>query len=296
MKWVVGIVILGVLGVWLAVGLTPDRNLHIVFCSVGQGDATLVFRGTTQILIDGGPGEKVLDCLARHIPFYDRRIEVMILTHAEADHINGLVPVIKRYTVLQFVSSGVGSEIDNWRELTKSLVTKKTPVVWVGMGNRLKVDTIEMDFVWPDKEWLASQIRTGDPKVGSSAVKVLGYAYPNMGLNEFSVSGILHYGNFDVWLSGDADKEVEGRMVSSGEMKGVEVMKVPHHGSKTGMTEEWLKDLSPQLAVVSVGKNNYGHPSMEALQMLQKVGARVMRTDGGKDVEIVSDGKRWWVK
>ena len=82
---------LAAITIWLAVLALPDNKLHLVVCDVGQGDAILVTYKTTQMLIDGGPNKAVLECLARHMPFYDRRIEVVLLTHPQADHLNGLI-------------------------------------------------------------------------------------------------------------------------------------------------------------------------------------------------------------
>jgi len=103
--------------VWLAVLALPDNRLHLVVCDVGQGDAILVSYKTTQMLIDGGPNSAVLGCLADHMPFYDHRIEVVMLTHPQADHLNGLIEVLKRYTVLEFVRSDVENNTDGFREL-----------------------------------------------------------------------------------------------------------------------------------------------------------------------------------
>jgi len=105
----------------------------------------------------------------------------------------------------------------------------------------------------------------------------------------------LTYGSFDVMLTADVDQGVEDEELATGLLKKTEVLKVPHHGSKTGMTERWLGIISPQLAIISVGRNNYGHPSSEAMDLLSSKQIRVLRTDVNGDVEVVSDGKRWWV-
>ena len=107
------LLLLAVVTIWAAVAALPDKNLHVVFCDVGQGDAVLVKMGTSQVLVDGGPDNKVLECLARNMPFYDRRIEVVILTHPQADHMNGLVEawyqqqkmwqfLLKHYLIMSF--------------------------------------------------------------------------------------------------------------------------------------------------------------------------------------------------
>ncbi len=94
--------------VWLAVITFPDNNLHIIACDVGQGDAMLLTYKNFQVLIDGGPNSKVLPCLSGHMPFWDRQIEVVILTHPEADHFIGLIDVFKNYKIKYFLANQVG--------------------------------------------------------------------------------------------------------------------------------------------------------------------------------------------
>ena len=98
LKW------LGLAGltIWLAILTLPDDKLHVVFCDVGQGDAILVTYKTNQLLIDGGPGRRVISCLEKHMPFYDRRIEAVVLTHRNSDHSKGLEYVRERYNVLEW--------------------------------------------------------------------------------------------------------------------------------------------------------------------------------------------------
>lgn len=117
-----------------------------------------------------------------------------------------------------------------------------------------------------------------------------------MNLNDFSIGGIVKYGDFEVMLTGDADQRILPNQLATGRLRDVEVLKVPHHGSKYGMTAEWLSAIKPELAVISVGRNSYGHPTQEALEALKAVGAKVMRTDSDGEVEVVSDGTKWWVK
>ena len=80
--------------IWAAVFSFPDNSLHLIFCDVGQGDAILVKKGFNQVLIDGGPDERVLGCLSENLPFWDRTLEMVVLTHPQADHLTGLVPIM----------------------------------------------------------------------------------------------------------------------------------------------------------------------------------------------------------
>ena len=252
---------LAAITIWLAVLALPDNKLHLVVCDVGQGDAILVTYKTTQMLIDGGPNKAVLECLARHMPFYDRRIEVVLLTHPQADHLNGLIEVLKRYTVLRFERSDVENNTDGFRELMGLNVGRK---VYAGDEIRFMIHDLRFKILWPKKDLQSEEI------------------------NDYSIVGKLSFGDFDALLTGDAGTIAPATPV--------EVLKVPHHGSKYGMTKEWLEATGPRLAIISVGKrNSYGHPAADILKILSDEGIKILRTDLDGDVEIVSDGKKYWV-
>lgn len=287
---------------WAAALTLPDDKLHVVFCDVGQGDAILIYRKTTQMLIDGGPNNKVLGCLARHVPFYDRRIETVVLTHPQADHMNGIIDVIKRYNVMRFIGPVVGNETAGYKSLMSNVQSSMINVKNVYGGDEIRLGQVKFDVVWPARGFVIAHTKDKyltldlSPRLGEGNQKVLGIGSGGTDLNSFSVGGIVSFGEFDVLLTGDADTQIEDEMIEAGRLREVEVLKVPHHGSKTGMTEEWLRIISPELAVISVGKNSYGHPTKEAIDLLSSNGARVLRTDIDGEVEVVSDGKRWWVK
>ena len=296
----VKIMLVVLVAVWSAVWALPDGLVHVVFCDVGQGDAILIYRGTTQMLVDGGlPNGRVIGCLTEHMPFYDRTVEVVMATHPENDHIGGLVAVAKRYTVGRFVGVPVGKDTDIYKELAAQLVEKQVPVVNLYTEDVVKLGGMEFDSVWPTRQFVADH-ETGSRLAGVAGGKtgeVLGMATEaGMNLNDFSIGGIVKYGDFEVMLTGDADQRILPNQLATGRLRDVEVLKVPHHGSKYGMTAEWLSAIKPELAVISVGRNSYGHPTQEALEALKAVGAKVMRTDSDGEVEVVSDGTKWWVK
>lgn len=294
MRWVVKL--LGLVGVvvWLAVLELPDNRLRVYFCDVGQGDATLVTWRTTQILVDGGPDGKVVDCLETGMLFYDRRLEVVVLTHPQADHYGGLVEVAKRYEIGRFVIGPEGSSTQGYRQLAQWLRDKRVPVVNVYSGDKIVAGALALNVIWPVKEYVWAHL-TGSPSEETGPV--LGVTTDGTDLNNFSIVARLTYGDFDLLLTGDADSHTQLSQISTGLLTPVEVLKVPHHGSKTGMLSDWLALVRPQLAVISVGRNNrYGHPGQETLDMLQKVGARIYRTDQNGTINIISDGRSYSVK
>jgi len=270
--------VLGAATIWGAVWTLPDNNLHVVVCDVGQGDAILVSLGTNQMLIDGGPDNSVLGCLARHMPFYDRQLEIMLMTHPQADHLNGLNFVAERYSVSYFIRSNVANTTVGFKKLIQ--VTAQVPQNFVTAGETIKISdgktSVNFKIIWPTAEFVQ---QNSDRAVD---------------LNDFGVSGILTFDSFDMLLTADADSRVEPAEIATRLLKEVEILKVPHHGSKTGMLPAWLDLVSPQMAVISVGKNNrYGHPTREALDLLSSRHIKTFRTDQNGDVEIISDGTKW---
>src|SRR3990167_5984157 len=110
-RYIIQFLVLVAVGVCLAIFQLPDSNLHIVACDVGQGDAILILKGSGQILTDGGPNNKVLTCLSKYMPFWDRDIELVISTHPDADHSTGLIDVVKRYNVGTFLTRAPEKEV-----------------------------------------------------------------------------------------------------------------------------------------------------------------------------------------
>ncbi len=292
----------------------PDGKLHMVFCNVGQGDAAYIrFPDGRDALIDGGPNNSVLACLGRHMPFWDRTLDLVILTHPEKDHMNGVISVLSRYNVISLVRSDVSAGTEGFTKFEDIIRQKRIPVKLASRGLTMRVGSVSLFTIWPSSEYIA-RIKQDNSSVGyisSVSPRVLGATITN--LNDASVVLHLRYGLFDAFLPGDADAEVDPGILSGMPVipDGLEVLKVPHHGSKAGMTDSLIsrlytstasgggylqsKNSSQPLAVVSVGKNSYGHPSSEMVAKLEKKGVRIVRTDLSGDIEIISDGRIWKV-
>jgi len=114
----------------------PDGKLHIVFCDVGQGDAVyLKFPDGHDALIDGGPNDKVISCLSRHMPFWDRSLDLVFLTHPEQDHFTGLISVVNRYAVGHMIESGAPAASGGYQKLTAVLAERGVAIKHVTAGN-----------------------------------------------------------------------------------------------------------------------------------------------------------------
>lgn len=263
-----------------------DDNLHLVFCDVGQGDGILIYKKNIQILIDGGPDRSILSCLGKHISIFDRTVEYIFLTNSDFDHYGGLVDVFKRYKVLGYGTSGVGRDEAGFKEL-QGLVEKESESRDLVLGNVVRVGEVSLNLLWP----AVTKVSAGEPASGTS-------------INEQSLVLELEYGNFNVLLTGDISPpstDVVAEFILRQKERGLKsanttVLKVPHHGSKNGLTAKMVEASQPQLAVISAGKNNrYGHPHQEIIGLLEDWKVRTLRTDQEGAVEIVTDGKKWWV-
>lgn len=267
----------------------PDGKLHIVFCDVGQGDATYIkFPGGKDMLIDGGPGgqtPKVLGCLAEHMSIFDREIDIVVLTHPQEDHLGGLQEIVHRYAVKYFVYNGMSAASEGFTSLLETVRKKNISERIVGTGEELSIGNTQFFVLAPQQS----------PLTQGGQRNVLGAS----NVNEFCIVLRLSYGSFDAMFMGDADIQVDPELVKRhNAVHGtLEILKVPHHGAKTGMTDaflSWLGDVDA--AIISVGKNRYGHPAPETIAQLEQRDIEVKRTDWAGDIEIITDGKTWSVK
>lgn len=273
--------------VWLAIVSRPDGRLHIYFCDVGQGDAILIKTPQNrQILIDGGPGDKVLKCLSKTLPFYDHSLDLVVLTHPHADHVDGLIEVLRTYKIEKIIFQQLPYESADYREFVGLVNQKRIENLEVVGGEVLALDQQTRAEVWYplSKEELKVLATLFDP-------------YDGEDVNDSSVVFRLVCGNFETLLTGDAPDPVQAFLLQRGIVGESDVLKVAHHGSKEGLDEGLLKKIDPELAVISVGANNrYGHPYQGTLEELRNVGAKIKRTDRDGTIEVVSDCKSWWLK
>lgn len=269
--------ILILFSVWLS-AFSIDNNLHIVACDVGQGDAILLQKNTTQILIDGGPNQKVLDCLGKHMPFWDKTVELVFLTHPDIDHYGGLIDVFKSYKVVNFLSNGSVSSSQEYKVLESLVGGKGIKAQTAVKGNIIRVGMIYLDILNPEK------------KLEDSKTQKL-----QDGDNNQSIVILLIYDQFKALFTGDAEQEVSDLIATRPEMGEVNYLKVNHHGSKNGLTQKLLDATDPEIAVISSGiKNRYGHPHDEVIKILSEKDIQILRTDQVGDVVVKTDGEKYW--
>lgn len=265
----------GVLGLVIVTLLIPQPQDKVVFLDVGQGDSILIQKGTQQVLIDGGPGMTVLRRLGEELPLFDRTIDVVILTHPQQDHMEGLVHVLERYQVglVLFPREPYDSQLmQTWlQELTERAV----PYRFSQAGQRLQLDGVHIAILAPFTD-----------AAGEALIK--------RNINEASTTTRVDFAGLSFLMSGDAEAGAEKMLVERTDpsLLNVTVLKAGHHGSKTSTTAELLKATSPSAVVISVGKNNrYGHPHPTVLERLKDY--YVWRTDQGGSVRFINDNNRW---
>jgi len=291
-SWKLSLFILSltVVVVWLAVFSFSTKKFELIVCDVGQGDAVLAIYGNFEILTDGGlPNGRVLECLSRHMPFWDRTIEVVVNTHPQLDHYGGLIKVMQNYDVLYFVGSSLESGTREYQVLKKLAKNVVNPV----SGQKISYGLMHYDVFWPTDEFLKSEGWDGEQ--GS-----LGTFESKRDPNDFSVQAVVSFGNFKALLTGDIGENMSDLVIQQLDSlivkQSIQYIKIPHHGSKHGLTKNYIDLLEPEVAVISVGeKNQFGHPTKEILGMLNNAKIKTFRTDLEGDVVLESDGKDYWI-
>lgn len=262
-------------GIWLSYFSPDEKHMEVTYFDVGQGDSAFIrFPNGKNALVDGGPGKEVLESLGRKLPFYDRDIDVIFLSHSHADHMVGLIHVLKRYKVGRVVVTAATYKTPGYQEFLELVKDKKIPVT---VARR----DVAFDF------GEGAKVKVLHPR---SAEK---YENPN----DWSEVLLLTLGQNEFLFTGDIEKEASGAMLDIYKNLEADVVKVPHHGSKDALNERLYKYLTPEYAIISVGeKNRYGHPSLKTIGLLEKNGIKYFRTDKEGDISLASDGENIKVK
>lgn len=278
----------------LVITQMPTSVARMVVCDVGQGDGILITKGATQVLIDGGPsGQKILKCLADHIPFWDRSIELIVLTNTDYDHINGLSAVLERYSLTEFVTADGVHESAALTRFVDRLNVSGAAVVGVEQGDLIRIgasggaNTLAFKVLWPPEVEERFLSVFGGSLSEAESEQILGASAKRGDLNERSVVMLLEENNYKVLLTGDSGDQAEKGMLEGGVLEKIDLLKVGHHGSKYSTGAEFLQIVNPERAIISVGeKNRYGHPTQEVIARLTQIGAEILRTDRDGTVVI----------
>ena len=273
------LLIVAILIWWQVFYLQASSNqIKVYFFDVGQGDAIMIdFGQGEQALIDGGPNRQILSCLGQALPFNDRKIEHLILTHPDADHLGGFLPVIDRYQIGRLYHTGVEHTSQLYQRFKEKIKEKNID------SRIVKVD----DLIRPENN---PQVKL---KIIYPLESTKGEEVSN--LNDSSIISLLDTGKIEFLLTGDAEKEVWQELRNK--LPKAEILKISHHGATNGTDEILLEETDPEIAVISVGKkNSYGHPTGSVLALLEQFKIITYRTDQQGTVTISTDGEEYWVE
>ena len=261
---------------WSAAFDTSSGRLTVSVLDVGQGDAILIETPDGRhVLIDGGASGLVLaQRLGEELPFWERTIDLVALTHPQEDHMGGLIDALQRYDVRRVIASPYQANsagFDEWRDRIADqqiAYHEATAGVAIDLGGGAMLRVLA-----PDTDMLS----TGDANNESLVLK-------------------LTWRDVSFLLTGDIEIEAENALLRSGLDLHATVLKVAHHGSATSSSAAFVQAVGPALAVVSVGANNpYGHPVPSVIGRLDEE-ALVLRTDQHGTIELTTDGRRVWVE
>ncbi|MDP3999162.1 MAG: MBL fold metallo-hydrolase [bacterium] len=240
------------------------KNSELYFLPVGQGDSSLVnLAGGAQLLIDGGPiNGKAQANLEKILGINDRYVDLVMISHPQLDHYGGLIEVLKNYEVGAVLTDGQTAESAAWQELEKVIRDKKIPQITLSTGDKIKYGDSVLDILSPQKgEWAKD-------------------------VNDLSLVGILEVNGIKFLFGGDMSADKEKQLADLYDVN-ADILKVSHHGSKYSSNSDFLKEVSPAVSVIEVGKNSYGHPTKEALGRLANFSSQSYRTDLNGLVKII---------
>jgi competence protein ComEC len=261
----------------------PTDNLKVNFINVGEGDCILIEApNKINILIDGGGtpqsdfdvGSKIV------VPYLRRKgineIDLLILTHPHLDHLEGLLPVLKEFKVDMVLDSGLICDLSAYKEFISLIQKKGIPYHQAKAGD---------NFVFSNN----LEIFLLNPLYNSDF-------YSESDFNNASIVVKLFYKNTDFLFTGDIEEAAEKKLLIWQNILQSAVLKVSHHGSSTSTNLEFLNKVDPSIAVITVGKNHFGHPSKKIIERLEDKNIQIYRTDEDGTIIIRTNGREYWIR
>ena len=249
--------------------------LKVEVLDIGQGDSIFIQTPDRRsILVDGGPGTSVMEKLSHELPFWNKNLDVVILTHPDQDHLLGLFSVLERYKVDYIVWTGIvrdGANYQTWVNLLEKKKKEGSKIIFADSKTSVRNNQVLLTVIHPLHNLSGIFFGKAD--------------------NDTGIVSHLAYGKNAFLLTADVSFDVEKELLKEKADISADVLKVAHHGSKYSSSEDFLQAVHPTWAAISVGKNNtYGHPTPEVLQKLAKFDIKTLRTDESGNITFLSDG------
>lgn len=288
----VSLVVISLILMLFVVKKINEHSLRLIMCDVGQGDAFLLVNGSFQLLVDAGPDGKVLSCLEHNMPVWDKKLEVMVVTHPDLDHFGGFVHIFKSFSVDMVMIEPLGKDSAAFLEFREALLEEKR------QGMKIVIPKKGDFFHYTSR----ISALVASPEVDTSRICPFWQAKTETILsdnlceeqldeedsNDQSIVLFLLLDQVVVGMMADASTQIESAIIADNLMGEMNILKVGHHGSKTSSSRELLQHFRPEISLISCGKNNkFGHPEAQVLKNLEEFGGEVYRTDQNGEVEVV---------
>lgn len=249
------------------------NNVKIIFLDVGQGDASLIkFANGEKMLVDCGIDTRILEALDRAVPYYDKQIDYLVVTHPDLDHYGGCIDVLNRFEVKNIILNGMKKSSDKAWQWFEESVKKSGAKIWeINQELVWQIASSTVDFIYPNKP-VKDLIKTD--------------LYKNYNGNNLSIVFILNFLGHQILFTGDAEIDLEKYLINIYNSKlESEVLKVGHHGSSNSSVKDFLNIVKPKFSIISVGQENkFGHPTERVLKKLERTGGEILRTDKAGDI------------
>lgn len=278
LRWFIllGLIIVSLLLWFVVIRENHKGILTFAVLNIGQGDALWIESPTgVQVLVDGGPNNTLMREVPYIMPWYDRHIDMIVVTNPDKDHYEGFISLMKKYSVDTVLEPGTTNKSDTYATLEKEISDKKIKKVTAQRGQVIDLGGgAYLQVLFPDRD--ISGLPSND---GSLVMKLV-------------------YGETSVMLQGDSTAKIEDYLLTLGTttLKST-ILKAGHHGSRTSSTEEYVRVVDPEWTVISSGINNdYGHPHIETVETMEKLKISTYDTCNNGRLVFESDGKSFILK
>lgn len=271
----------------------PSDKGEVFFCDVGQGDGIIVQQGFYQLIVDTGQNNgRMEQCLSTYLPWWDRNIELFVLTHADSDHIGGAPSILKKFKVEELLFVPLSKQTPDFLSLKALLLenmgrsVKKVTLPFEGNTRVLPLDgRVEVLLAGTNQTVIETAKKTPSITTERELWDIFEEFkqlenQQKISTNDESIVLFLKLQGMKILLTGDIEEKGEKALVDKQVLSQVDVLKVAHHGSKTSSSLDFIKRTLPEWGILSLGLHNtYGHPHSEVVLRLEEVGTNLLRTD-----------------